>query len=309
MNPGSRRREANVNVSGSGLGQSITRPLAEESWEVPADIRLADQTDDPFLQEVSPEHASKENLPAIVWDHTGPNGQFPDTGARDQKVLDEFVKLVGCPAERVLGFARAYGPLHVCEHGLPAWHNPGWWRKGKLVGYCRETQVEPLHVWWDLAGQAKAVLGIAASVHRGNTISETDWRAALAWTGRRDIPWWNQSSRADARVLELCVQRWLQLGSVHPTFHWNRGEPQIQLSGWGVMGAIGRQLAFAVARVGGLELCYNCKEWYQPKRRPNPNVTTIVRHASTRRSPTETPSEHGVPDSLMGSRDRKPRFH
>jgi len=260
-----------LNRAQVGLGESFTRPLGEASWEVPADIRLVDQADDPFLQEVSPEHASKENLPAIVWDRTGPSGQFPDTDARDQKVLDEFVKLSGAPPQRVLGFARAYGPLHVCEHGLPAWHNPGLRRKDTVGEFCQETQVEPLRVWWDLAGQAKAILGIAANVKLDKDVTEKDWRAALAWTGKRDIPWWIRSSRADARVLELCVQRWLELGAVHPTFDWNDGEPKIRLAGWGVLGAVSRQLAFAVARVGGLAHCTNCKEWYTPKRRPNPN--------------------------------------
>src|SRR5688500_5717260 len=39
-------------------------------------------------------------------------------------ILEDFLRLDGEPDKRLLRFARRWGILGLCEHGLPAIHNP-----------------------------------------------------------------------------------------------------------------------------------------------------------------------------------------
>jgi hypothetical protein len=265
----------------SQTGSTLTRPLAETAWQIPGDIRLVREPSDPSLEIAEPLMEGrdlqrvaglvKDYLPALVWQHLRADGGFPADEADDRGVLEKFARLHDAPPERMLAFATQYGPLHLCEHSLPACHNPGWRRGNTTHGACRPLQFEPVAFWHHYARQVQAVLTIAAKLYRGELGAEDHWRAIFESDSRKIVPWWNRTPWSDRRMLAEVVGEWLALGAVHPTFRWTDQGPEVALEGWGVLGAVARQLTFTVLRSDGLAFCAGCGTPFSPKRRPAKN--------------------------------------
>ncbi len=123
----------------------------------------------------------------------------------DDKALNVFVSLADAPGERIRMFARRYGPLQLCKHGLPHYHNQervppnrrllwelraqglvddsAWENSVQCNERCEPqraelpdpktgaTQVwewEPLEAWRHYAREAKAIRAVAEPVRRGH---------------------------------------------------------------------------------------------------------------------------------------------
>jgi len=84
-----------------------------------------------------------------------------------------------------LRFARRYGPLGLCKHGLPPMHRGSWYRDvikdGELVevirtdeweprdgaserGWCPPVSPEPINKWLEYSRLALSYLNLAASL-------------------------------------------------------------------------------------------------------------------------------------------------
>jgi hypothetical protein len=85
------------------------------------------------------------------------------------KLLTEFVTLDEAPAERILAYARQYGPLGFCQHG-DAGHR--LLPRGCSPRVCTTATGQPAvredTQWWrNLAGHARALLNVAAQLSKG----------------------------------------------------------------------------------------------------------------------------------------------
>jgi hypothetical protein len=159
---------------------------------------------------------------------------------------------------------------------------------------------EPLQVWGAYARQARAILALAAGLHRDEMGTLEHWRMALDVSSNAALPWsWTsdterqqvvRASRATdwyfqwLKLFEV-IQRWLDRGGVRLTATPNvemdaRGRwlvtpvPKIH-SPWGLFGNLAMQLLFAACRATGWLICANagsgapkCQEIYSPKRPP-----------------------------------------
>ena len=232
----------------------------------------------------------------LVWPHGG-----TDTGryrAADPRMLDAFVVLADAPAERILAYARRYGVLGLCEHGLPMSHNWAavdpdqdllierlhrgepldWDRLTRATERCFPRQLErhwwePLAGWRRYAGQARALLTIAAHLQAGRPAPADDWRAlgeteqgfamleALnPGTARTDLP-------LQRWLLQHHLNTWLQLAAVQPRVEWHDPHAlHLRLDAHGVFGALAVQLVTAIGRVEGVALCSGCGRSYSPSR-------------------------------------------
>lgn len=231
----------------------IDRPLVYGRWRVPDAIELRDDR--------------------LVW-----NQGFGDKLARaGAKLLEEFLGLGGQPGERVVAFARRWGVLGICEHGLPSTHNPP--PRPPRVGtvpmtWCMPMRAdkgwfwEPLDVWQRLSTQFQAVLNLAAQLHQGQLGSTDDW-LVLYYNMDIPVPWWTRKIRADRAVLTGVVNEWASISGIQIVSDW-RGEktPTIGLSGGSLFGALILQLTMAVSRTEGLCVCSGCGTTYVPSRSP-----------------------------------------
>lgn len=122
-------------------------------------------------------------------------------------LLDDFVDLTRngeIEAASVESFARRRGVLAMCEHGLPATHNPsrvgvisdvsgsvaelpsrggcaplGWKDPLKSDRYIEQELWEPLAAWSRVSRRTRALLNIAAKLRSGTRGALEDWHLLL----------------------------------------------------------------------------------------------------------------------------------
>ena len=213
------------------------------------------------------------------------------TRSRDDKgVLDAFVALAEAPDKTILQFARKFGALEICIHNLPLTHPATWLygpgsaaRRIRVADtFCtRWMEVQRTAVYRQRAARVRAVLNIAAALHRRGLPDERDVITLnpSAQPGRRQ-------RREDAcRVVESEVALWILGGRVHPSLRWapDWSAPRLELAGIvGLYEVIGRQLAFAVAGVSRFAVCAGCGQAFTPKRRPREGERTWCRTSECR---------------------------
>lgn len=147
----------------------------------------------------------EEGEPFLIWsspEAKGHDEDFFDVRARSQgkvnlrraspEMLDGFLNLAEAPAERVLTYAREWGVLGLCSHGLPCTHDH--FRNRRRVSPNREEPCfplgwdglggqEPVAAWWRYARLARAMLSTASRLRR----SKPELDPAELWT-LRDSP-------------------------------------------------------------------------------------------------------------------------
>lgn len=208
-------------------------------------------------------------------------------------IVDDFIALAESWSEdHLLIFIRRYGVLHLCEHGLPMFHNRR--RSEKLLpGECTEQRSlspgwdyqEPIHIWRRYAAEGRGLLLMAQSLQAGRMPSAEVLDSAMPLFsvllehhqqegvfGRRPDP-----QEDCSRLLAMLLNEWIDIGGVRPYF-------SIGATGWRVrlsaghyattFGAIAVRLALLAAGAQGLSVCSNpdCRrEYLHGRRRPDPN--------------------------------------
>ncbi len=201
----------------------------------------------------------------------GDNLSFYDTppdykrdSANDSEALNAFVR-IKTPND-ILRFARRYGPLGLCKHGLPPFHRGTWYKDdykdGELIGvtftgewlpagggsergWCAPCGNEPLGKWLEYSGLALDYLNRAA-------VLKVDTGKRMR--GMRQL------------FLQDGINEWLGDAGIRLELNWSSGEPILTLTGGGVFGALGVQLLSAVTN-SNLAVCSGCKKPYTRKGR------------------------------------------
>lgn len=232
------------------------RPVAAGRWVVPSGIELqGDQ---------------------LIW------REFPARQvSAGPKLLEEFVRLADRPAEAVLSYARRWGVLGICEHGLPLSHNPPPTPLGPgsfPMTWCRPLAAEsgvfrePLDAWWRYSRQYRAVLNLAACLHDGRLGQPEDWKVLFyKESEERAVPWWRRRMDAEWSVLSFVVNEWLDIARVRIRHVFERGKHDLPMSGMALFGALALQLLLAATRTDGLAICSACGLSYRPSRQPTTN--------------------------------------
>ena len=207
-------------------------------------------------------------------------------------MLTDFAE-IGVTGEesKLLRFAKKYGPIGICKHGLPSGHNRQSFARIYNVADCHALpspvagweQGEPLAKWYEFARQAQAILACSSSLHHGKCPEPEDLKTAYP-------PWGVLPARIRAqlnvetgrRLIEGAINTWIYYGGLRPTFRWRR------LSGCSVtfsageycsvFGALAGQLMLAAANRDGFVICSNCARAYIPARRPNPDRRSFCQH-------------------------------
>ena len=209
----------------------------------------------------------------------------PPKSRRD--LLTEFVALERAPDAQVLLFAKRYGPLNLCGHGEPRWHDRVARLKGKyfsLAGPCEKDLPgggELLSWWREWAGQFGAVLRVAYAIHSASTTagrdelgSVQDWRIMYKRLVVVPSRWKGPQTREEARTLFAWgLNEWIgkNLPACPSWFaiEWSAAEPRILMGGGSLFVTLNGQLVFAACSVDGLAICSACGGPYIPSgRRP-----------------------------------------
>lgn len=228
-------------------------------------------------------------------------------------MLTDFYRLATAPAEAIRAYSDAWGPLGLCEHGLPVTH--GMWdapTRGRQLCLQVPEGYEPVATWRYWARQAGAIATLSSRVRRGTLGKWPTWQAWYSdpwpWAsgaadileGQRDhadgalegIRAGRDSVAAGALSLASAVSGWLRLAGVGIEMRWDpTEEPRLAFSTRYLFGALGLSLAGALAGQG-LAICAGCRTPFAPTRRP----------AAGARSWCETCREQGKPHRAAQAR-------
>jgi hypothetical protein len=224
-----------------------------------------------------------------------------------QGMLSEFVSLSALSEtefpRQVLAYARRWGVLEICDHGLPRSHTSGCRPReaevpeppdGEMAGDWMVFR-EPLLAWRVFANEAATILSLRDELRAGKTGSPEELQVLGRTLDRSGLParddWTigyleqrradaderslqDRPARADAlrSLLAVALNRWQRLGDVRPQLIWRRGRqsPEEQVVGSGLFGALARALLQATVRQHGLAVCSSCGREYVPRRQPSP---------------------------------------
>ena len=269
---------------------NLGSPAATDLLVVPAQIEL-DPDRDWLHWEVAPNQLRYASPPRnLLWD---------------------FIKLSDASPERIRAFARNWGVLELCDtHSLPADHPRRSAFSSDSKSKCRinhwlegekELAREPLSAWRRFAGEAKAMLNVAAALHEGEKGKRKDWEQVV-WSLQLDsrVPafkenlWWNLSVEEQKSWLAGQVTWWLRMGEVRPTLRWGRHSDDSDLgisiaffSHGGLFGELAVQLMLAIGKSKGLAICSNCAAPYLPTRRPRADRRRYCQNCGPKAAPRD----------------------
>lgn len=241
----------------------------------------------------APEDLEVRGQDWLLWSPEAAKRVRPGTGT-----FQKFVELADAPTHEILKYARRWGVLEICEHGLPACHD------GCVPLDLGKKFYDPVGVWRRFAALFRAMLNIAAQLHQGKPGRPEDWQiVAGPPLSLATAPLFQRRGLAvDRDKLVVALNVLLSIGRVRPVVTWREGKWAIEFTGGlrimsSLFGALVYQLMLAVTQTEGCAMCSNCAQSYFPERRPNPY----------RRNYCPSCRDRGVP-SRDAARDRRARL-
>jgi hypothetical protein len=171
----------------------------------------------------------------LLWKHSA-QGERPRRSPARAHLLDEFLRLADAQPEAVAGYAKKYGVLLICRHGLPSSHQtapfsrkrkPTWVSKyvavegGRAVtratawfDRCRLRvrqngwYWEPIAAWRRYAQEARAILAVAAALHENDLGDHRDWRTLYCPEQQWVCPRCSAGNPADVDHCRSCDRCW-----------------------------------------------------------------------------------------------------
>jgi hypothetical protein len=272
-----------LNQQLAGIDTEEVRHFREGKWIVPELLELVEQPSGLLEFEARAEGfrvpnafrepgPAQQYFPCIVWSYAGTRGERLQHRDDARDCLRQFVSLRRATNQRIWAFAKKYGPLVTCQHGLPCTQG------GHQV--CPPLQVEPLGLWRHYSNRVAAVLRLAAAIYDGIPGRPEDWSAASSkppdsvvieqTPSQRNVGGANLPVAKACRALTAILNvDWVRLVDLTPAIVWEQpATPKIVLRGSGLLGAVATQLLFTACRVEGFAHCAGCGEAFIPNRRP-----------------------------------------
>jgi hypothetical protein len=200
-----------------------------------------------------PDKTELEN-DCLVWN---PSGKFSEK-TPDKDLIVQFSNLALTESLGILRFARKWGVLGICVHGLPASHNSELpFTTQAECPPCTPSGSESIELWRRFARIARAMLSIATQLHNVRRGNENDWLVLLQGGAESNLP---TDIATERRLLKDAVNLWLELGNVRPRLEWDFDVAIVlayPLSS-SLFGVLATQLPSFVARSEGLLTCASC---------------------------------------------------
>lgn len=239
----------------------LARIFTADSWIAPNDVELEGKK--------------------LLWRATAGEEKRVHPG---RELIEDFIRLHDSSPAQIVKYAKRWGVLGLCSHGLPASHSfPSFVSKVEDLPYIcapvpakqrRGYSEEPLEKWHAFSKQAYGLLNIAARLHKNELVEPKDWEfvfpifAVPSAIGSRA-----GALQSERHRVAYVMQRWLSLGAVRPRFTWEGLTPTFELGGptvkgTGLFGALAVQLLLIISRRDGLAFCSGCAKPHIPSRRP-----------------------------------------
>jgi hypothetical protein len=254
---------------------ALERPVGDDEWTIPGRVELVGNR-------------------LLWWPRAGP--MAPLVKSR-RGLLRQFEQLADASGDRIVKYARRWGILGLCRHGLPmGFRRSGypWWHEDECaLGLYMDygdggTFWEPLEGWRHWARQARGLLGIAASHRDGRLGRDEDWRAVREWGNLNAMTglWtvevdketgeltrvpetppqsrWPRTLDWERSELIHWVTDWLRLANVTLGLRSAGSGLRVVLDCNGLFGALAIQLVLVVGHSRGIAFCAHCSRPFLP---------------------------------------------
>jgi DNA-directed RNA polymerase subunit RPC12/RpoP len=188
-------------------------------------------------------------------------------------MLDAFVRITN--RNSALRFAKRFGVLHICRHGLQYSHSQTCLASSQQAGWNPASR-EPLGGWFHHAERARAILSLSASIQiadeRDPIGSRDDWAFLYERKGGKAsidelMQAFTSTPSLAKSFLVSDINDWLVEGNVRPTISWGEeASPGFSLNA-STFGLLGVQLMTAVSKVQDVYFCDGCGNPYSRKKR------------------------------------------
>lgn len=199
----------------------------------------------------------------------------PYRAVRARGMLDRFIRMQ--TDDDVAEFARRYGVLGLCAHGLPVDHEPVTGRRRCRIAVRRRVASEGIADWMRWRDGFNAYLRLIPELRIEQPGANEDWRVVLNLVP--DLATWVERSYGDAAdsdvvrryVLERVLGWLLQWGRVGWHVDWLKASrPRAELFVPTTFGQLALQLALTLSRASDLAICSGCDVPYVATRQPSP---------------------------------------
>jgi hypothetical protein len=205
-------------------------------------------------------------------------------------LLERFCGIAEAPdtAAAVVAFAKRWGVLGLCEHGLPYGHvrfyEPMFGLGGRRLTSLDQYQgtdrrsclpgAESFQHWKELAVRFDSMLRVGLDLNRGKIGSDLDWELVSI---DPDFSGWKEQvgfllSIDEARLqYAALVRRLIQMAQLEPRFYWSNGVWNIDLDSYfmaysNLPAILTAQLMLRVSSAKTQIKCSECPRWFIPRR-------------------------------------------
>lgn len=194
----------------------------------------------------------------IIW-----NPQNPEFSTKevDDELVFNFANLVFVGPESILEFARNWGVLDLCEHGLPATHNRASVSPSSpaATSACQPTGKEAVSQWQEYARRVRAMIKVATQVNKGELGESEDW--FVLGVGAESQP---KEVSASEGLIENIANGLLDVADVRPRIQVNPAKITISHpASSSLFGLLAIRLAQTVVRTKGPFICSSCGNFYR----------------------------------------------
>lgn len=188
----------------------------------------------------------------LIWN---PAGGYLQKEA-DKELIYNFANLALTESHGILSFAQTWGALGLCEHELPATHNPSTLFSPSNSSFCEPLGSERIDMWQRFARICRAMLNIASRLNQYEQGRVEDWFVLLQDKAEGNLP---EDIRKETLLLEQGVNFWLDLANIRPRLRWDSKGVLLEYpSNCGLFGNLALQLMSNVFSIDGLLICSAC---------------------------------------------------
>jgi hypothetical protein len=174
----------------------------------------------------------------------------------DKELLYTFANLAFTESQGILSFARTWGALGLCEHGLPATHNSPTLFPPSKNAYCEPSGSERIDIWQRFARISRAMLNIALRLYNDEQGRVDDWFVLLQDKAEGNLP---KDIQTERFLLERAVNFWMDLANIRPRFRWESEGVLLEYPTYcGLFGSLAIQLMSNVFSMDRLLICSAC---------------------------------------------------
>jgi hypothetical protein len=190
----------------------------------------------------------------------------------DRKTDTRDIRLAGFKAfltlnspNHVLAFAKAYGPLRLCDdhflphtHNLPAYRPVDDW-SCDVSRHDEWTYSEPISEWLKYARAAASMVRIAGNVHQDQPSRDADWAILKRSRIKPVLITPHRTVAQSARLLTSFLNAWLDAADASLFLHWPKGAayPTPTYRG-GLFAALTIQISMTLTKSRNWPVCGYC---------------------------------------------------